>query len=224
MVPLSASVYYVFLDESGDFNFSATGTKYFTVTALSAAPPFPWESPLIDLHYSLIGQGLDIEYFHATEDRQAVRDQVFPLISQHLPDFRLDAVVVEKPKTVPHLQTMEAFYGKMLGYLIRHVVGGLVSPGSTVVIVTDRIPTHGKRKAVEKAVKTTLSLMLPPNVTYYIFHHDSKSCVSLQAVDYCNWAIYRKWRDGDMRSYTHIGPAIRSEFDIFASGEWHYYR
>lgn len=219
----AASMLYVFLDESGDFNFSATGSRYFTITAVSATRPFPWESPLVDLHYDLIEGGLDIEYFHAAEDRQAVRNQVFPLICKHIAGLRLDSVVIEKRKTMPYLQRMEAFYGTMLGHLVRHVVGGLAMPGSTVVIVTDRIPNQGKRRAVEKAVKVTLASMLPPDVAYHVLHHESKSCMSLQVVDYCNWAIYRKWKDGALRSYRLIAPAIWSEIEVFAPGEWNYY-
>ena len=30
---------YIFLDESGDFNFSPRGTKYFTITAISLTIP-----------------------------------------------------------------------------------------------------------------------------------------------------------------------------------------
>jgi len=42
-------------------------------------------------------------------------------------------------------------------------------------------------------------------------------------VDYCNWAIYRKWKDDDRRSYNLIAPAVRSEFDIFHSEEQYLY-
>ncbi len=75
---------YVFLDEAGDFNFSATGTKFFTFTTITKMRPFPWDAPLISLKYDLIEVGLDIEYFHAAEDRQAVRDKVFAIIGNDL--------------------------------------------------------------------------------------------------------------------------------------------
>ncbi len=58
---------------------------------------------------------------------------------------------------------------------------------------------------------------------YLIFHHSSSSCIGLQVVDYCNWAIYRKWSRHDSRSYNMILPAIASEFDIFRTGGRHYY-
>jgi hypothetical protein len=65
--------------------------------------------------------------------------------------------------------------------------------------------------------------MLPASTGYNILIHDSKSCVSLQVVDYCNWAVHRKWRDGDLKAYNRIAPAVKSEFDIFRTGRTLYY-
>jgi hypothetical protein len=61
--------------------------------------PFGDYSNFIDLKYGLVEQGMDIEYFHASEDRQAVRDQVFDVIQRNLTGMRIDAVIVEKRKT-----------------------------------------------------------------------------------------------------------------------------
>ena len=54
-------------------------------------------------------------------------------------------------------------------------------------------------------------------------HHASKSSYGLQVVDYCSWAIYRKWKDSDLKSYDLIKAGIKSEFDIFAEETRHYY-
>jgi hypothetical protein len=64
---MSPQYLYVFLDEAGDFDFSATGTKFFTFTTITKRRPFPWDTPLISLKYDLIEVGLDIEYFHAAD-------------------------------------------------------------------------------------------------------------------------------------------------------------
>ena len=63
---------YLFIDEAGDLNFSRTGTKYFTLTAVTRTRPFEWENQVASLKYDLIEFGLDIEYFHASEDRQSL--------------------------------------------------------------------------------------------------------------------------------------------------------
>ncbi len=221
---MSLQYLYVFLDEAGDFNFSVTGTKFFTFTTITKTRPFPWDTPLISLKYDLIEVGLDIEYFHAAEDRQAVRDKVFTIIGNNLGNLRIDSLVIEKRKTGPTLQVLEKFYPRMIGYLLRYVLDPKnLKDFSEVIVITDSIPVSRKREAVEKAVKQTLSKMLPTGTKYRVLHHASKSCVGLQIADYCNWAIFRKLERQDLRSYELIRSGIRSEFDIFRPGMKYYY-
>lgn len=217
---------YVFLDEGGNFDFSQSGTRYLTFSAISVTRSFGWEASLSSLKYDLLEHGFDLEYFHAAEDRQIVRDRVFEVICRHLPQIRIDSIVVEKRKTGPALRPIEKIYPKMLGYLLRYIVQfkeGKKCDG--VFVLTDRIPHKKKRLIIEKSVKQTLSEMLPPETSYRILHYESKSYFSLQVADYCNWAIYRKWAsDGaDKRSYKFIRQAVRSEFEIFRTGEKFYY-
>ena len=215
---------YVFLDEGGDFNFSPSGTKFFTLTTLCGVRPFTWDPPLVSLKYNLIETGLNIEYFHAAEDRQAVRDRVFGIIAQHLSQARFDSLIIEKRKTGPALQVAEKFYPRMIGYLLQYVLHPTnCASFDEVIVITDSIPLRSKRQAIGKAIKVTLAKMLPDGVKYSLLHHASKSCISLQVVDYCNWALFRKWERGDSRSYDLVKEAVRSEFDIFRSGTRHYY-
>ncbi len=216
---------YVFLDEGGNLDFSPSGTKYFTLTTVTTSRPFALYGPLSALRYDLIELGLDIEYFHAAEDRQAVRDKVFAEIQKHLADLRIDSLIVEKSKTGPALQAMDQFYPRMLGYLLRHLFGGdAVKNYDEVVVMTDSLPFTSKRRVVEKAVKTELGRMLPSHIRYRLLHHSSKACLYLQVADYCNWAIYRKWEGGDRRSLDLISPAVKSQYDIFQTGTIRYYK
>lgn len=158
---------YLFIDEAGDFNFSRTGTKYFALTAASKTRPFSWELPISSLKYDLIEFGLDIEYFHASEDRQPVRDRFFNTICDHLTELRVDTLVVEKSKTGPALQEMETFYPKMVGYLLQYLLDHRnISNYEGVVVITDSLPVRKKRDAIEKAIKMTVSKMLPPDMKH----------------------------------------------------------
>lgn len=216
---------YIFVDEGGNFDFSSSGTKYFTITCVTTTRPFFWDSSFPTLKYDLIEEDLDLEYFHASEDREMVRDRVFSLIEDYLGSLRIDSVIVEKRKTGPALQPLVKFYPRMLGYLLRYVFQGVNSgKHKGVVVLTDRIPVERKRRAVEKAIKTTLSDILPTTTNYRVFHHESRSCIGLQVADYCNWAIYRKRSKSDFHSYKRIKSAIRSEFDIFRTGQMYYYK
>ncbi|MBN2019196.1 MAG: DUF3800 domain-containing protein [Sedimentisphaerales bacterium] len=221
----SYSCLYIFLDEGGNFDFSSNGTKKFTITAVSMTRPFTFYEAFTSLKYDLIEEDLDLEYFHAAEDRQNVRGKVFEIISDHLPNIRIDTVVVDKRKTNPSFREVDKFYPKMLGYLLRYLcTPENLSKYSAVIVTTDAIPVKKKRKAVEKAIKIVLSeVMKPIGKHYRVLHHASKSGFGLQVADYCNWAIYRKWEIQDMRSYGLINSRIKSEFDIFESGQTLYY-
>ena len=99
-------------------------------------------------------RGTGLEYFHAAEDRQAVRNAVFAIIARHLEGVRIDSLIVEKRKTGPALQPVEHFYPRMLGCLLRHVLSGFnLADFQEVIVFTDRVPVNKHRKAVEKAVK-----------------------------------------------------------------------
>lgn len=211
---------YTFIDEGGDFNFSPNGTRYFTLTSVTVARPFPLENELAQLRFDLLEDGLNLEYFHASEDRPPTRDRVFALIQQELRRFRVDSVIVEKRKTAPSLREMDQFYPRMLGYLLRYVVNGTDwRRWSELVVITDRIPHNKKRGAIEKAVKTTLARVLPAGTRFRVLHHDSKSSYCLQIADYFNWAIFRAWSTGDRRSLDAVRRAITSQFDIFWYGD-----
>jgi len=202
---------YLFIDEGGNLDFSPTGSKYFTLTSVIIPRPFPFESAFTELRFDLLHTA-DIEYFHATEDRQAVRDQVFGIIQQHLAKLCIDTLIVEKAKVHPTLQPEARFYPAVLGDHLRHVIGQLIPAAySSLVVITDRIPINKKRRNVEKSVKEVLATDLPGFVTYRILHHESKSCAGLQVADYINWAIFRRAERNDARSYELIRAAIRSE-------------
>lgn len=215
---------YVFLDEAGNFDFSPRGSQYFILTAVSRARPMAWDASVTALRYDLMEAGQGIEYFHASEDTQPVRDRVFEIIAGDIAAVRADALIVEKSKTYPSLRSEEVFYPRMLGYLMRYILKpGMLRTGGGVTVITDRIPVRKKRVAVESAVKHTLSSAISRGIRHQILHHESRSIVGLQVADYINWAVFRKWERQDVRSYDLICPALRSEFDLFRRGNKRYY-
>lgn len=215
---------YIFLDEAGNLDFSKTGTRFFLLGAVTKERPFNAYKELTELKYDLAEIGTELEYFHASENAQPVRNRVFDVICRNLAGVRIDALIVEKRKTEPTLQKEEAFYPRMVGYLLKYILGqhdlGLFKE---VLVFTDAIPIRKKRDTIEKIIKTTLASQLPASARYRLIHHESKSNLDLQIADYCTWAMYRKWNGGDLRSYDHIKAAVTSEFDIFKSGTVHYY-
>lgn len=216
---------YIFIDEGGDMVFSEKGTRYFTLTALTKTRPFTTHQTLTELKYDLWEKNIDFEYFHATEDTQATRNEVFNVISKNINQFTVDSVIVEKRKTQPSLQKSSNFYKKIFEILLNYVLERHKGKFQNVYVITDTIPINKHRKNIEKAIKGFFKPWQNINkaTTYKIFHYSSKSDINLQITDYFNWAIFRKWERCDHRSYDLIKRAIFSEFDVFEIGEEFFY-
>jgi Protein of unknown function (DUF3800) len=215
---------YIFLDEAGNLDFSANGTRWFVLTSVSMRRPFTATGALDAYKHDCLEYGLNTEYFHCADDNNHVRGRVFDIITQSIGDFRIDSLVVEKPKTGPAMQADTRFYPEMLGYLLKYVVPKEIAAGATeVIVITDLIPVNKKRRAVEKGVQKALATMLPEGMRYRILHHSSRSHFGLQVADYCCWAVYRKWQSGEAAYHERIAGGMRSEFEIFKSGKVLYY-
>ncbi|MEK6885017.1 MAG: DUF3800 domain-containing protein, partial [Nanoarchaeota archaeon] len=88
---------YIFIDESGNLDFSANGTKFFILTCITTTSPLTDREKFLALKYELLGDGFEQEYFHATEDKQTVRDAFFDIAKQ-LNDFEVHSVIAQKNK------------------------------------------------------------------------------------------------------------------------------
>lgn len=208
---------YIFLDESGNFDFGASGSRYFVLTSVGMTRPFPAAMPLDGYKHDCLEWGLDLEYFHCYRDNREVRRRVFELIASHLDGMSIDCLVVEKARVDPASQEDRRFYPELLGFLLQLVLPAALDADGVekVIVITDTIPVNKKRRAIERAVRTALHAMLPPGMKYRVLHHQSRSHYGLQVADYCCWAIFRKWQTGERDWYDRIRPAVRRELELF---------
>lgn len=213
----------VFADESGNFDFSrsAGASRYFILVTVSA-PDFSVGQALLDLRRDLAwrGVGLDTE-FHATTDTQQVRDEVFRALAPH--QFRVDATILQKTKAQPSIRgTDERFY-QMAWYLhMKHLAPRIANPSDELFIVGASVGTRKRRGAFHRAVADVIS-QVSPTTQFRVAAWNAASDPCLQVVDYCAWAIQRKWERGDARSHALIAEKIGSEFDAFRTGMVEYY-
>lgn len=203
---------YLFFDESGNFDFSANGSRHFCFGALTTRDPGPLSAEFTRLRYALLEQGLELEHFHAAEDRQAVRNQVFEAMSR-VGGFEFDVLVAEKVLTPTELRDPFEFYAHLAYVLVDSVLERLRDLEELVLVITDTLPLQRKSKALAKAFRAAIKDSLGER-RFSILHHNSASHAGLQAVDYCTWAVQRKLR-GDGRSYELIRGWIRSEWKAF---------
>ncbi len=184
---------------------------------------FPLMGQLSLLKHCLIREGYDLEYFHASEDRQIIRDQVFDILEKGT-SYEVDSVIVEKAKTNPSIRDFPKVYVRVYECLVRYILNRYES--EKIIVFTDTIPHVKKREAIKKGLKEAIRKVVGRGKPFHIFHHSSKSHFCLQAADYCCWAIYKKWGNWgglEMRPYGKIKQKVRSEFDIFERGGTVYY-
>lgn len=220
---------YLFIDESGNFDFSPNGTRFFVLTVLSTTNPFEIGSPLLKLRYDLLPNyacGPRMEehgYFHASEDIQEVRNYVFSIISKLDNPLRVDSVIAQKNKTNPtlHHQPLE-FYKILAEALLKYSFNRATwQDYDHVVVVFSSLFDRKKRGILKQAFKSLIKQHA--KVSYALYFHDSKFDLCNQATDYFGWAIYRKWESVDCRSYNIVQNLIKSEFQIFERGDREYY-
>lgn len=216
---------YVFIDASGNYDYSPTGTMSLVITSALCTDINPGVLELYAVKNEVIDQGIDIEYFHAAEDRQPVRDKVFDVISG-LTHLRIDSIIVEKSKVDPKLRPLNKLYPTMIEYLLQYPFdprGIDVTRFDKVLIFMDRESTRAKEKdAITKAVKLSLVRHLR-GTPYALSMHSSASHPYLQIVDYCSWALYVKWERGETRPFSKIKDLVRSEFLIYRNKKAKWY-
>jgi hypothetical protein len=214
--------YFIFLDESGNYDFSASGTSHLVYTAVSTGQIHAGVQELHALKHWFIAAGLELEYFHASENAQVVRDEVFKVICR-LP-IRVDCIVVDKPKAGPKIRPIERLYPRMFEILLRYLLKGLPRWPSRIHIFCDTPDLNKSKRAVEKGIKLAVTpLARERGFAYSVFLDASKSHPYLQIADYCGWAVYRKWSSRDYRSYKLVMHMVQNEFDVFQRGSTRWY-
>lgn len=215
---------YLFADESGCLTFKPNPrvSKYFILCTI-ASDSCAIGTQLLELRREMAWNGLAVDdVLHATTDKQAVRDQVFDLISRH--DFRIDATILEKSKAQPQTRITEhQFYQYAWYYHFKHVAPQIVLPGDELFLSAASLGTKKKRASFRSAINNVAQQTLDPSTSWETIFWPAASDPCLQVADYCAWAIQRKWENGDHRSYNLIRDKLSSEFDLWRRGTTHYY-
>lgn len=213
---------YVFSDEAGNFDFSrGPGASRYFILGTVTAEDCRIGDELLQLRRDLGWRGIHLDkVFHATEDPQGVRDEVFKILRRG--GFRIDATILEKSKAKAHLQEQRAMY-KMAWYLhFKHVAPAVAGDSDRLFVVASSLGTKKKRATFHGAVDEVVA-QVSPCASHRVAFWPAASDPCLQVVDYCVWAIQRKWERGDDRSYELIKDKISSEFDVWSIGATHYY-
>ena len=191
--------------------------------ALEESAIAPLEHDLRHLQRELAWDGYALpKGFHATTDKQYVRNRVFAVLSRH--DFRIDATIIEKRKVNPALHnTNERFYG-FAWYA--HLTGLVTALGGAYdeLLITAASITGKKMTAAFRSEVAIAERRLPASAIMKCDVADAASNPMLQVADYCAWALRRKWErvPPDTLSYTRIRSKIVTEYDLLGSSTLYY--
>ena len=213
---------HIFADEAGDFEFSRKRnvSRYFILCTVAMHSCHVADN-LLELRRQLAWDGFSLgDYFHATVDKQPVRDEVFNVITGHA--FSVQATIMEKSKAQAQVRKSRArFYQYGWLYHFRYGTKSLLNATPELLVTTASIGTKKERASFTSAVKDVMRQTVDANWVTDFCPSSADPC--LQVADYCAWAIQRKWERDDSRSYDLISDRITYEFNLWSHGDTHYY-
>jgi hypothetical protein len=214
-VPSRDGTLYIFIDESGNLDLGPRGTRHFVMAALSTFSPAQAASGIHELKYRLLASGSDLPAFHASEDRQWVRDLFLPVVNQ-LPESRGHVVFGSKEELKEDLSNSEAFIAAF-GRSVVELALAEVHAGDLegVVVIFDQVLPTRRRGALTAAVKSHLKRLGCP---YGLFFHRMSTDALGQAADYLAWAKYVELERGEPRPWNELRAGLRPMATLFGSG------
>lgn len=211
---------YIFIDESGNFDFSRTGTNYFVLSAVTALDPLVSSQILQKLEYKLLSDGINVECFHASPDLQKVRNYVLKEI-ERLTNIRINYVYAEKRKTHPKYQSPEAIYALFGKTLLKYVFKDwLVNQYDQIIVIFDKALTRKQQNSFLRVVKPELK---ETNKPYKIYFHQTMADFNGQIADYSAWSRYVSLERKELRPIEKLKRLQTSDFNIFSRGKKNYY-
>lgn len=213
---------YLFADEAGCFTFKRGPniSKYFIICTVTLRD-LNIAADLVKLRRRLVWEGAELgDYFHATVDKQEVRDQVFAAIQER--NVLVQATICEKAKALPRITTSKArFYKYPWFYQFKHLIAPLLDKDDELLVTAASIGSKNERATFCSELDDVMSQTV--RAKWAVDFRPSQCDPCLQVADYCAWAIQRKWERNDSRSYDLIKDKITYEYDLWKNGSTLYY-
>jgi hypothetical protein len=172
---------------------------------------------LLALRRDLDRSGFPIhDGFHATEDKQPVRNEVFKLLAARA--IRADATYYTKRRVYSRIQADQDYFYKWawfyhLSYVLPRIVPANVDPLMAIATLGHKKKRQLYGEALRDVVKQSLrrsavgqlGRLTQPHCAYW----SAASHPCLQAADYYTWALGRRLEGGDRRSYDLIRHQVQ---------------
>ncbi|WP_017995805.1 DUF3800 domain-containing protein [Rhizobium leguminosarum] len=214
---------FLFADEAGCFTFKREQnvSRYFMLCTVTTSD-LQAATSLHELRRKLIWDGVELgDFFHATVEKQAVRDRVFETMLQH--DFEVQVTICEKSKAQPQVRRDKArFYQYAWFYHFRYGIAPYIPEDTDLLVTAASLGTKKEKLSFTNCLSDVMGQTVRKARWAVDFRPSATDCC-LQIADYCAWAIQRKWERGDTRSYDMIKAKITYEYDLWKHGAKHHY-
>lgn len=206
------STFSIFIDESGDFDFSEKGSKYFVMAGIGTFSPILSAQQLLHLKYQLLAEGRGVSNFHASPDRQEIRNAVFARFHQ-IENIEAHVVFGRKLLLKTLVENDSALHALCARFMIEHFIQSMSSSRvRTLVLVFDQALPPSKQREFKSQVKAYLK---SKEFEYHIYFHSMKSEVNGQIADYVAWAKFKQLEREEHRPWHSIKKSLNpTEFEI----------
>jgi hypothetical protein len=202
---------FVFIDESGNFDFSEKGTRHFVMSAFVTADPLSSGARLQRLRYELLATGVDIAHFHASHDKQFIRDRVLAELAQLQDSWGL-TLFLEKQRLSSSLRSKPGIFGLFAGQIASRLTELLGLNGfELIVFVFDKVLQGNEVSAFIAEMKPVFRKI---KVRYEIYFHRVNFDYNGQIADYLAWSNFVKLERGEGRPVSSLADHLAHKFEL----------
>ena len=211
---------YVFMDESGNFYFTAKGTHYFLIAAYYTYDPHRMSAAIASLRYEMLAEGATEVEFHATNNSQATCDRVYQVINDMQPPVTARVFYLDKHYAHPSKHSGSAMMTLVGSAIAKWFDSAFDGACDRIVLIFDSVLTGSQQSAFKAAIKPVLKARRIP---FHLAFRPVKSEPCGEVADYIAWAWLRHLERGDARPQRQLSDARISDFDLFRNGKTRYY-
>ncbi len=180
---------FVFIDESGNFDFTNRGTRHFVVSAHATRTPIKCGAGLRALTYEFLSRGLIDEVpFHATSNTVGTRNRFIGQLCATEHSCQVISLVVDKWRLEPDLCTPPALLAHLGARLVEELEQTFTFRDEVVVLLFDTALTAKRSAAVLRQLKGKLKSRTR---TFRVLFRPVKHDVNGQIADHYAWATFR---------------------------------
>lgn len=193
---------WVFIDESGNFDFSPTGTRHFLMTAVVTADPAASGAQMLALKYEQMLRGSNQLDFHATHNSRGTRKRVLECIGS-MPGVTSHTFVVEKSNFIDELRPARSLLALVAVAIARWSLERAVRDHEHITLVFDTAFPGEQAEFLKHHIK---SVFAGSSITYGIHFHRVANEPNGQISDYIAWSHSRFITRTDMEGLQHLSP------------------